>query len=102
MKPHPVSTDRPSPTAANRITARWRRSPHRRRAQLPAVRLKLPSHVEANALGAAAYVHRGPPPTAARALGPILSLAIVLVLGALLALTLAGHAEPYLHHYYGR
>jgi hypothetical protein len=24
------------------------------------------------------------------------------VLGALLALALAGHAEPYLHHYYGR
>jgi hypothetical protein len=127
-------------------------------------------------LGAAAYVHRGPPPAPARVLGPILSLAIVLVLisgivlllgpsslhrtalqvhkvafylalllivahlamhltkairltardwlnrrgatlltrarwtaiigsvliGALLALTLAGHAEPYLHHYYSR
>jgi uncharacterized membrane protein YtjA (UPF0391 family) len=127
-------------------------------------------------IGAATYTHRGPPPTLARILGPILSLAIVLVLisgialilgpssihhsalqvhkvtfylalllivvhlamhltkavrllardwvnrrgpalltrarwtaivgsivlGALLALALAGHAEPYLHHYYGR
>lgn len=127
-------------------------------------------------LRAAAYKHRGPPPPLARVLGPILSLAIVLVLasggalilgpsslhrtalqvhkvtfyltlllilphlamhltkavrlaardwvsrrgaavlmrarwtaiagsvaiGAVLALTLTGHAEPYLHHYYGR
>jgi hypothetical protein len=127
-------------------------------------------------LAAAAYEHRGPPPTLARVLGPILSLAIVLVLasggalilgpsslhrtalqvhrvtpylalilivahlathltkalrlaardwvnrqgatflvrarwtvivgsvllGALFALTFAGHAEPYLHQYYGR
>jgi hypothetical protein len=127
-------------------------------------------------LGAAAYKHRGPPPALARVLGPILSLAIVLVLtsgialilgpsslhpivlgvhkvsfylalllivwhlamhlsqtlglaardwvnrrsaalvvrarwtaiggsvlfGALLAVTLAGHAESYMHHYHGR
>ena len=127
-------------------------------------------------LGAAAYQHRGPPPTLARVLGPILSAAIVLVLisgialilgpsslhraalsvhkvtfylalllivwhlamhlsqtlglaardwvnrrsaalvvrarwtaiggsvlfGALLAVTLAGHAESYMHHYHGR
>jgi len=126
--------------------------------------------------GAAAYKRRGPPPTLARVLGPILSVAIVvllgsggalilgpsslqrtalqvhklsfylalllilphlamhltkaiqltvrdwlnrrgatlltrarwtavagsLLLGALLALTLTGHAEPYLHHYYGQ
>ncbi|MBV9418100.1 MAG: hypothetical protein JO363_24160 [Solirubrobacterales bacterium] len=127
-------------------------------------------------LGAPAYKHRGPPPTLARILGPLLSLAIAallisggalilgpsplhktalqvhkvsfylalllilahlamhltkairltardwvnrrgaalvtrarwtavggsVLLGALLALALAGHAEPYLHHYYGR
>jgi hypothetical protein len=126
-------------------------------------------------LGAAAYKDRGPPPTLARILGPILSLAIAVLLlsggalilgpsslhrtalqvhklsfylalvlivahlamhlpkavrlmardwvsrrgaavlmrarwtavaasvllGALLALALTGHAEPYLHHYYG-
>ena len=127
-------------------------------------------------VGAAAYKHRGPPPTLARILGPLLSLTIILLLisggalilgpsslhraalrvhkltfylvvllilahlamhltkairltardwlnrrgatfltrarwtavagsvllGALLALTLTGHAEPYLHQYYGR
>ncbi len=237
MKEHSVSTNVPPPADANPIPARGRPSPRRGRAHRlhrPAVRLKPPSRVEANArltgtagivililliaelvtvvlgagsvlslhvaiglilvppvlvklasttwrmvnyyLGAAAYTHRGPPPTGARILGPILSIAIVLVLisgialilgpssihqsalqvhkvtfylalllivahlamhltkavqllardwvnrrdpalmtrarstaivasvllGALLALTLAGHAEPYLHHYYGR
>lgn len=237
MNEHSVPTNLPSPSDANRIPARGRLCPRRGRAHRlhrPAVRLKPPSRVEANArltgtagivvlilliaelvtvvlgaasvlslhvaiglilvppvlvklasttwrmvnyyVGAAAYTHRGPPPTLARILGPILSLAIVLVvisgialilgpssihhsalqvhkvtfylalllivvhlamhltkavrllardwvnrrgpalltrarwtaivgsivLGALLALALAGHAEPYLHHYYGR
>ena len=39
-------------------------------------------------LGAAAYQHRGPPPTLARVLGPILSAAIVLVLISGIALIL--------------
>src|SRR5262245_43565455 len=39
-------------------------------------------------LGAAGYARRGPPPTLARVLGPILSLAIVLVLTGGLALIL--------------
>ena len=146
---------------------------------VPAVLVKLAStswRMVSYYLGAVAYEHRGPPPTLARVLGPILSLAIVLVLasggalilgpsslhrtvlqvhkvtsylalilivahlamhlaqalrlaardwvnrrgmnlldrarwtvivgsvllGALFALTFAGHAEPYLHHYYGR
>jgi hypothetical protein len=43
-------------------------------------------------LGAAAYKHRGPPPALARVTGPILSLAIVLVLTSGIALILGPSA----------
>ena len=237
MKARHMSSNVPSPSVADRIPARCdpgRCGGRGRWGHLPAVRLKPPSRVEANArltaaagivililliaelvtvvlgaagvlslhvaiglilvppvlvklasttwrmvnyyLGAAAYVHRGPPRRLDRVLAPILSVAIMLVLtsgvtlllgpssihqtalqvhkvtfylalllvfahlalhliqalrllardrtnhpgsalavrarwtailatvlvGALLALALAGHAEPYLHHYNGR
>ena len=46
-------------------------------------------------IGAATYTHRGPPPTLARILGPILSLAIVLVLISGIALILGPSS---IHH----